>query len=105
MRSTTVAAVILSALLVAGCGASASIGTPEIKKADLEKKVSDGLTKSVGQRPDDISCPGDLDAKLHAKTRCVLTAGGDRIGVTVTVDRVDGTKYHLDIRVDDKPMS
>lgn len=51
------------------------------------------------------STTGDLDAKLHAKSRCVLTAGGDRIGVTVTVDRLDGTKYHLDIVVDDKPRS
>lgn len=82
---------------LAGCSSS-------ISQADLEKQVKDQLTEQVGTAPDDVSCPDELETKVDAETRCVLTAGEDQVGVTVTVTSVDGDKYNLDIVVDDKVM-
>jgi hypothetical protein len=52
-----------------------------------------------------VECPDDLDLKVGATTRCTLTDGGTRLGVTVTVKSVaeDGNA-DLDIEVDDEPL-
>lgn len=88
-------AVAANMLLLTGC--SGSVAADEI-----ETKVKDQLTKTIGQEPDSIDCPDDLKAEVGATTRCVLTEGADKIGVTVTVKSVDGDNAQMDIQVDDK---
>ena len=59
--SLTVAALVVVALTgLTGCGSS----TPTVSQSELEKKISQGLEKEVGQAPDDVSCPGDLEGEV-----------------------------------------
>jgi hypothetical protein len=98
MRRTALALAV-PLLALSACGTSA------VSSSDLEKQVDTQLTKVVGQKPDNVSCPHDLKAEKGAKTRCTLTADGTKYGVTVTATKVDGSRVEFSIKVDDKPMS
>jgi hypothetical protein len=71
----------------------------------VERTATERLTEFAGRAPDEVECPDDLDLKVGATTRCTLTDGGTRLGVTVTVKSVaeDGNA-DLDIQVDDEPL-
>jgi hypothetical protein len=97
MLGRKVASFPLAALVLFGITACGSI-----QEDSLEKNVADQLEKMAGQRPDDVDCPGDLEAKVGADIRCTLTAGGEEIGLTVTVTSVDGTDAKYDIQVDEQ---
>lgn len=71
-----------------------------IAEPTLEQKVSSLLEQQVGQRPDQIDCPGDLVGKIGQTMRCTLTAGADELGLTVTVTEVEGTNVNFDVEVD-----
>lgn len=86
----------LALLALAGCGDP----TPTVDRSTLEDRISSGLEKQVGQRPDDISCPDDLEGKVGNTMRCTLTAGSDELGVSVKVTGVDGKHVDFDIEVD-----
>ena len=86
---------VASLLLATACGADV------IAESDVEEQTKTQLAATVGQTPDDVDCPDDLEAKEGASMRCTLTAGGDEIGVTVTVTSVDGDTAKFDIEVDE----
>ena len=88
--------------LVAGLTAC---GSGALEAADVATKAEDALEEQVGSRPD-ITCPDDLEAKVGATTRCVLTAGDDptEYGVQVTVTSVDGDDARFDVAVDEQPQ-
>lgn len=91
---------LASFALAAGCGQQT------LAKTEVEEQVKSELTKKVGQAPKEIRCPGDLDAKKGAKTRCTLIADdGSEIGVAVRVTRLEDDKAIFDIEVDDKVRS
>ena len=98
MRRTLVALAV-PLLALSACG------TSSVSSSDLEKQVDSQLTKVVGQKPDDVTCPDDLKAEVGATTRCTLTADGTKYGVTVRATKVDGSQVNFSIKVDDKPMS
>lgn len=105
MRPRHAAAVLAALLATTACQASVHVGsTPRISAKDLEAKVTDALEAKVGQRPDAMNCPDGLEGKVGATSRCILTAGSDRLGVTVKTDRVDGDNIHFTFEVDKKPM-
>lgn len=81
--------------LVAGCGSSA------VAQSDVEAQISSQLAEQVGQEPDDVVCPGDLDAEVDTEMECTLTAGEDELPVTATVTDVDGDTVNFDIEVGD----
>jgi hypothetical protein len=87
-------------LALAGCG------THALSAATVARGAEDALEKEVGSRPD-VHCPGDLEAKKGARTRCTLTVGSDptKYGVTVTVTAVHGDKATFDVLVDRKPKA
>lgn len=68
---------------------------------DVEKQISESLTKETGAKPDKIDCPGDLKGKVDATMRCTLTAGTEELGLTVTVTELSGTTVRFGIEVDD----
>lgn len=99
--ATPAFAVLLAALLpvvaaLSGCGSSSTV-----EADDVEAQVSEALAAEVGEAPDGVSCPGDLEAEVGATIRCELEAGGLTYGVTVRVTGIDGDAAALDIRVDD----
>ena len=63
------------------------------------------MTQTVGQRPDNIDCPGSLKGEVGNKMRCVLTEGQTRLGVTLRVKSVKDGKINFTILVDQKRMS
>lgn len=105
-RVKTLAAVLsVPVALLAGCSAEFSVGGEDgVDQAQVEQQVSRELEELVGQAPDLIECPGDLRAEEGTEMRCVLTAGEDRLGVTVTVTRVAGDDVDFDIEVDEEMM-
>ena len=66
----------------------------------LEKRVATLLEQQVGQKPDNIDCPGDLTGKVGETMECTLTAGADQLGVTVTVTAVNESTVDFDIEVE-----
>lgn len=101
----SVGGLALGGLVLGGCHASVSSTPPSVSKADLQNTVSETLTKQVGQKPDKIDCPGPIKAEKGQQTRCVLTAGGDRLGLTVTVTSVQGSDVKFNVQVDKKKMN
>lgn len=100
-RTFSVLAASLVLLSAAGCSAGTK---PEaVSGSELEKQVSAALEKQVGQAPDDMSCPDELKAEKGATTECTLTAGSDKLGVTVTTTSVtDAGKVNFNVKVDDQ---
>ncbi|MBH0775129.1 DUF4333 domain-containing protein [Nocardia bovistercoris] len=101
MKKFAAAALPLFACALAAC--SVSIGSdPKIDESALEKSVKQTLTEKVGQEPDSIDCPGDLKGTVGTTMRCTLTAGGDQLGLTVTVTSVQDDTVNYDVEVDQK---
>ncbi|QDP97158.1 DUF4333 domain-containing protein [Microlunatus elymi] len=93
---------------IAGAGLAAATlllsacGTLTVSQADVENQISTQLQKQVGQKPDDVTCPGDLQGKVGTTMRCTLTAGDSKYGVNVKVTSVEGNKVLFNIKVDDQ---
>ena len=101
MRIAIPVALACGAVLIAGC--SFSTGSSAVSRHKVEKEVSDELTKTVGQRPKAITCPGDLKAVEGTKMRCQLEASdGSKIGLTLTVTSVKDNNVKFHISVDQK---
>jgi hypothetical protein len=99
MRIAIPVALACGAVLIAGC----STGPGSVDRHKVEKEVSDELTKTVGQRPKAITCPGDLKAVEGTKMRCQLEASdGSKIGLTLTVTSVKDNDVKFHIQVDQK---
>ncbi|MFJ6610210.1 DUF4333 domain-containing protein [Streptomyces sp. NPDC091289] len=96
------AAGVLAVLVVAGC--SVSVGSPKaVSKDEVAKQASAALSKKIGREVDDVTCEDDLKAKKGETTRCELTVGGQKQGMTATAASVDGDKVKIDFKVDDAP--
>lgn len=92
-------------LLVPATGCSVSVGDLTVDSDKLEDEVADRLEEQVGQRPESVDCPSDLEGALDAEVRCTLTTqDGQEYGVTVTVASVEGENVNFDIQVDDQPQ-
>ena len=95
-RSTLAIPLLTLAASLAACSSGATLS-----RADVEDQVSTQLTKEVGQKPDKVTCPGDLDGKVGTTMTCVLTAGSDTIDTHLKVTKVDGSTVHFSIQVAD----
>ena len=103
MRSPT-KKTLLSAATVRGALLARRLRRGAVDGEELAESVSTELGKQVGQEPDEVVCPDDLDAEVGAETRCTLTHEGTSYGVTVTATEVDGSDVNFDIQVDEEPM-
>lgn len=92
----------LASLFALGVAVTSCAGDPTLKEADLENSVKETLAKQVGQTPDSIDCPGDLTGKTGTTMHCTLKAGGDELGLTVTVTGVEGSTVKYDVKVDEQ---
>lgn len=96
-----IAAFGIGGILLTGC--SVEVKGKEISADALEQQVTQKLSETVGQRPDVVDCPEGLKGEVGKTVRCVLTAGGTKLGVTVTTTSADADSVKFDIKVDDKP--
>ena len=95
-----VALTALAGLALAGCSFSVGSSTPTVKEADLERSVTSTLTDKIGQAPQNVDCPDDLEGKVGAVLNCTLSIDGTARTMTVTVTSVEGEKVNFDIAVD-----
>ncbi|TLS46902.1 DUF4333 domain-containing protein [Streptomyces montanus] len=72
-----------------------------VHKARVAQTISDKLAANTGKRPDRVTCPEHLPARVGATIRCRLTAGSDTLGVTVTAISVNGNQVNYNFKVDD----
>lgn len=61
-----------------------------VAKALLEKKVGDQIGQKAGVTVDSTVCTGDLPPTVGQSVTCSLTAGAEKLDVTVAVTSVDG---------------
>ncbi len=103
---TTLAGAACVLVTLTGCSASFG-GDPSLSKATLEKGITDALEKSVGKRPDSVTCPGEVKAKVGESIRCELSSGSSKYGLTATVSSYDkdAKSAGYDIKVDQKPAT
>lgn len=87
-------AVLALTFATAGCGG----GT--VDRAEVEQKVRDGLSKSVGQDAPEASCPKDLPAEKGATIRCSMDFPDGRLGISVKVTSVEDGEAKFDIQAD-----
>ena len=97
MRSLRLAIAAL-VLVAAGCG-----GADVVSRSEVETKTREGLTKSVGQQAPPAKCPDELKAEVGATTRCTMDfPERKRLGITVKIVEVDGSRVQFDIQADQK---
>ncbi|PSM44655.1 hypothetical protein C6Y14_00450 [Streptomyces dioscori] len=71
-----------------------------VHKARVAQTISDKLTADTGKRPDRVTCPQHLPARVGATIHCDLTAGGSTFDVTVTAASVNGNQVYYNYKVD-----
>lgn len=99
MRRTTaaLAALMVGGAALAGCSFSASTGKPLVDKADLQKDITDRLTKA-GAKPESVTCKDDLQGEVGKTTRCeVVLSATNSFEPIVTVTKVDGSTVSYDM--------
>ncbi|WP_064316475.1 hypothetical protein [Cellulosimicrobium sp. I38E] len=107
MRRTTVRTVVLApavalcAAALAACSVNANLTVPASKIA----QDAEGALAEIGQA--DVDCGEEnVDLVDGEVVECELTdpASGNVYDTTVTLSDVDGTKYHVDVKVAETPQ-
>jgi hypothetical protein len=86
--------------LMAGAGAcSCSIGSSSshaVSKSDVAKQITSKFTDAAGNKPDAVTCPNDLPAKVGALLNCEIKVKNQTFNVSVTVTSVNGSDVKYD---------
>ncbi len=103
IRAVLAPAAAVAALTLTGCSFESSVGGRSVDEADLEQRISEILEEEVGQAPEEIDCPGDLDAEVDATMECTLNDSGESYPVSVVVTGVDEDteQVRFDVEVGD----
>jgi predicted thioesterase len=99
---------IVRTLLVAGAAAgvmasagacSCSVGSMShsVSKSDVASQITTKMTDAAGNKPDSVTCPGDLPAKVGAQLNCEMKVKGQTYNVNVTVTSVNGSDVKFDM--------
>jgi hypothetical protein len=87
--------------LMASAGAcSCSIGSSSshaVSKSDVAGQISSKMTDAAGNKPESVTCPNDLPAKVGAQLDCTMKVKGQTYGVSVTVTSVNGSDVKFDM--------
>ncbi|SOJ54097.1 hypothetical protein MSIMFB_01594 [Mycobacterium simulans] len=87
--------------LMASAGAcSCSIGTSSshsVSKSDVASQITAKMTDAAGNKPDSVTCPGDLPAKVGAQLNCEMKVKDATYNVNVTVTSVNGNDVKFDM--------
>jgi hypothetical protein len=86
------------ALLALTAGVTAcSSGPGVVSKADIGNQISAKMTDASGNKPDSVSCPGDLKAEVGAQLDCPMKVKGQPFNVNVTVSSINGDQVNFDM--------
>ena len=86
--------------LMASAGAcSCSVGSSShaVSKTDVAQQITSKLTDAAGNKPDSVTCPSDLPAKVGAQLNCEMKVKNQTFNVNVTVTSVNGNDVKFDM--------
>ena len=86
--------------LMASAGAcSCSVGTssPAVGTSDVASQITSKMTDAAGNKPDSVTCPSDLPAKVGAQLNCEMKVKNQTFNVNVTVTSVNGNDVKFDM--------
>jgi len=84
--------------LMASAGAcSCSVGASSVSKSDVASQITSKLTDAAGNKPDSVTCPTDLVAKVGATLNCEMKVKNETFNVNVTVTSVNGKDVKFDM--------
>jgi hypothetical protein len=95
----TLSAAGAAASLMAAAGAcSCSVGTSSsVSKSDVASQITAKMTDGAGNKPESVTCPADLPAKVGAKLDCTMKVKDQQFNVNVTVTSVNGSDVKFDM--------
>lgn len=95
--SAVVAALMVGGAALAGCSFNVSTGKPVVDKADLQKDITERLTKA-GAKPESVTCKDNLEGEVGKTTRCeVVLSSTNSFEPIVTVTKVEGSTVSYDM--------
>ncbi len=85
--------------LMAGAGAcSCSVSSKHaVSKGDVANQITSKLTDAAGNKPESVTCPDDLTAKVGAQLNCTMKVKDQTFNVNVTVTSVNGNDVKFDM--------
>lgn len=92
----------LAGLLI---GSAGCISPHTVSRSDVESEISQKMTGPGGNKPESVSCPDNLKAKVGATLECEMTVQGQTYRVIVTVTSVDGGQAKFDMNLADQPTT
>lgn len=87
-------------LIASAASCSCSIGAKgpgAVSKSDVQGQITTKMTDANGNKPESVSCPGDLTAKVGAQLNCEMKVKDEKYNVNVTVTSVDGKDVKFDM--------
>ncbi len=95
---TLLASGAAAGLLAGSAACSFSVGsTPTVSKSDVAKQITSKMTDAAGNKPDTVTCPSDLPAKVGAQINCDMKVKDQSYNVNVTVTTVNGSDVKFDM--------
>lgn len=85
--------------LVASAGAcSCSVtSSRSVSKSDVAAQITAKMTDAAGNKPESVTCPDDLPAKVGAELDCEMKVKDQTFNVNVTVTSVEGSNVKFDM--------
>jgi len=81
---------ITAGAVLSGCSGSVSVGGVSVPANKLQDDISSKLEQS-GQKPESVTCHGDLKGEPGATTDCTIVANDNTFDVHVFATNIDGT--------------
>ncbi len=72
-----------------------------LSKEQIEAIAKERIEQQYRLNVESFICDGPLQATIGATQRCIETAGGERIGLTLTVTNVEGNNVDFRFKIDD----
>ena len=82
---------------VAACSCSVSSSSHGVSKSDVASQITSKMTDAAGNKPNSVSCPSDLEAKVGAQLNCEMKVKNQTFNVNVTVTSVEGSNVKFDM--------
>lgn len=94
VRTLLVTAAAVGLATIAGCTVTHS---NSVSQREVSDQIAAKMTDAQGNKPESVSCPGALQAKVGAQLDCKMKVKGIEYNVNVTVTSVDGSDVKFDM--------
>jgi hypothetical protein len=97
VRTLLVAGAAAGLMASAGACSCSVTSRHAVPKADVAKQITDKMTDANGNKPESVSCPDDLGAKVGTQLNCTMKVKDQTFNVNVTVTSVNGDDVKFDM--------